>query len=161
MFSSIGWVEVFFIILVGIVVIGPERLPGFILDVRAAIFAARRAINNAKAELTGEFGEFSQEFEQFREPISQAAEWGRMGPRAALTKTLFDGDDSALDAFDPNKMLKEDLGQGPSFSEAAPESGSQESAHDYPTKQRATENNQPDSNQGNKPAAGWSWTDLV
>ncbi|MDN6236452.1 MAG: twin-arginine translocase TatA/TatE family subunit, partial [Corynebacterium flavescens] len=53
MFSSIGWTEIAVIILLAIVVIGPERLPGVIADVRAAIYAARKAINNAKAELNG------------------------------------------------------------------------------------------------------------
>lgn len=163
MFSNIGWFEVIFIILVGIVIIGPERLPGVILDIRAAIFAARRAINNAKAELTGEFGEFSEEFEQFRQPISQAAEWGRMGPRAALTKALFDGDDSALDAFDPKKMLAEDLGDGPALTDDP-----QPQARDYPSHQTSRATN-PGNDGGNAkppaggeaPAGGWSWTDLV
>ncbi|MDY3127860.1 MAG: Sec-independent protein translocase TatB [Corynebacterium sp.] len=96
MFSSIGWFEIFLIALLGLVIIGPERLPGVIEDIRAAIFAARKAINNAKAELNGEFGELGKEFDSIRQPLSQAAEWGRMGPRGLITKALFDGDDSAL-----------------------------------------------------------------
>ena len=54
MFSSIGWLEILVIVLLGLVIIGPERLPGVIMDVRAAVYAARKAINNAKAELSGE-----------------------------------------------------------------------------------------------------------
>ena len=104
MFSSIGWVEIFFIFVVALIVIGPERLPGVIKDIRAAIYAARKAINNAKAELDGEFG---QEFEQFREPINQLASIQRMGPRAALTKALFDGDEQFLDDFDPKKVAEQ------------------------------------------------------
>ncbi|APT92809.1 translocase [Corynebacterium phocae] len=103
MFSSIGWGEIFVIVILGVIIVGPERLPGVIEDVRAAIFAARKAINNAKAELNGEIGEVSQEFESLRGPISTAAQWSKMGPRAALTKALFDGDDSAWDDFDPRK----------------------------------------------------------
>ena len=105
MFSSIGWGEIITLVVVGLIIIGPERLPRFIEDVRAAIFAARRAINNAKAELNGELG---PEFDEFRKPLQQAAEWQRMGPRAALTRTLFDGDDEYLDTFDPKKMMEED-----------------------------------------------------
>lgn len=75
MFSSIGWTEIAVIVLLGIVIIGPERLPGVIMDVRAAIYAARKAINNAKAELQGEMGGLSEEFETLRVPISQAAEY--------------------------------------------------------------------------------------
>ncbi|QGU04282.1 Sec-independent protein translocase protein TatB [Corynebacterium comes] len=105
MFQSIGWLEIFTLVIVALIVVGPERLPGLIEDVRAAIFAARRAINNAKKELNGELGE---EFEQFRKPMEQVAEYTRLGPRGAITKALFDGDDSALDAFDPKKMMEED-----------------------------------------------------
>ena len=60
MFDSIGWGEIFFILIVGLIVIGPERLPGVIEDIRAALFAARRAINNAKAELNGEMGDLGR-----------------------------------------------------------------------------------------------------
>lgn len=105
MFSSIGWGEIFLIVILGVIIIGPERLPGVIQDVRAAMYAARKAINNAKAELNGEFGEMGQEFEVLRGPINAAAEWGRLGPKAALTRAIFDGDDSAWDDFNPKKIL--------------------------------------------------------
>lgn len=105
MFSSIGWTEVFAILVLGLIVIGPERLPGLIQDVRAAVYAARKAINNAKAELSGDLGE---EFEEFRKPLSEVAKWQRMGPRAALTKALFDGDEEFMDSFDPKKIMAQD-----------------------------------------------------
>ena len=105
MFESIGWLEIATLLIVALIVVGPERLPGLIEDVRAAIFAARRAINNAKKELNGDFG---AEFDEFRKPIEQVAQYTRMGPRAAITKALFDGDDAYLDDFDPKKMMEED-----------------------------------------------------
>ncbi|MGV0438387.1 Sec-independent protein translocase subunit TatB [Corynebacterium mastitidis] len=105
MFSSIGWPEVFAILVLGLIVIGPERLPGLIQDVRAAVYAARKAINNAKAELNGDLG---KEFEEFRKPLSEVAKWQRMGPRAALTKVLFDGDEEFMDSFDPKKIMAQD-----------------------------------------------------
>ncbi|HIX79776.1 MAG TPA: Sec-independent protein translocase TatB [Candidatus Corynebacterium faecipullorum] len=107
MFSSIGWVEIFVIVLLGLVIIGPERLPGVIMDVRAAIYAARKAIANAKAELNGEMSGLGAEFDDLRVPLSQAAEWTRMGPRGVITKALFDGDDSAWDDFNPKKMAED------------------------------------------------------
>ncbi len=102
MFDNIGWGEILVLIIIAVIVIGPERLPDLIKDVRAAAYAARKAINNARAELDGNFGE---EFDELREPISKAAEWGRLGPRKAVTKALFDDDDSFLDDFDPKKMV--------------------------------------------------------
>ena len=88
MFSSIGWVEILVIVLLGLVIIGPERLPGVIMDVRAAIYAARKAIANAKAELNGEMSGLGAEFDDLRVPLSQAAEWTRMGPRGVITLSL-------------------------------------------------------------------------
>ena len=107
MFSSIGWLEIITIVLLGLVIIGPERLPGVIMDVRAAIYAARKAINNAKAELNGEMNGLGAEFDDLRVPLSQAAEWTRLGPRGVITKALFDGDDSAWDDFNPKKMAED------------------------------------------------------
>ena len=106
MFSSIGWPEIFVIVLLGIIVIGPERMPEVIKDVRAAIYAARKAINNAKAELNGEMGSITSEFDDIRAPLTQAAQWTRLGPKGAITKALFDGDDSAWDDFNPKKMAE-------------------------------------------------------
>ncbi|MDO4927643.1 MAG: twin-arginine translocase subunit TatB [Corynebacterium sp.] len=107
MFSSIGWPEIFLILLLGLIIIGPDRLPKVIEDLRAAVYAARKAINNAKAELNGEMGEVTKEFEEFRKPINQIASYTTLGPRKAFTKALLDDDDTFLDAFDPKKIMNE------------------------------------------------------
>ncbi|MCS4534912.1 twin-arginine translocase TatA/TatE family subunit [Corynebacterium sp. HS2168-gen11] len=110
MFNSVGWVEIFMILVIALIVIGPERLPGVIEDVRAAIYAARRAINNAKKELNGDF---VSEFEDFRQPLDQIRTIQRMGPKGAITKVLFDGDEETVNALDPKKLLsREDLETG-------------------------------------------------
>lgn len=107
MFSNVGWGEIFFLVVIGLIVIGPERLPRVIQDVRAAIFAARNAIEKAKQDLSNELG---PEFDELSKPIAELATLQRMGPKAALTKTLFDGDSSMLEAFDPKKLVDpEDL----------------------------------------------------
>lgn len=105
MFSSIGWPEIFAVLIIGMIVIGPERLPRIIEDVRAAIFAARKAINQAKAELNGEFGE---EFDELRKPLNQIAQIQRMGPRGMIAKALFDGDEEFMDSFNPDKLMQGD-----------------------------------------------------
>ncbi|WP_367881629.1 Sec-independent protein translocase TatB [Corynebacterium sp. P3-F1] len=113
MFDSIGWGEIFVVILAGLIIIGPERLPGVIMDVRAALFAARRAINDAKEELYGE------EFEEFRKPISTVTEYAAMGPKRAIAKALFDEDGDYLDQFDPRRMMNEDPVTGSDAAAAA------------------------------------------
>lgn len=106
MFDSIGWGEIFVVILAGLIIIGPERLPGVIMDVRAAIFAARRAIDNAKEELYGD------EFDELRKPMSTVTEYAAMGPKRAIAKVLFDEDSSYLDQFDPRQMMDGDPAVG-------------------------------------------------
>lgn len=93
MFSSVGWGEVLIVIIVGIIVVGPERLPRLITDVRALMLAARNAIADARKELEGDFGE---DFEEFRKPLSQLNSVRQMGARGFITKTLLDDDDSFL-----------------------------------------------------------------
>lgn len=159
MFSSIGWVEIATLLVVALIVVGPERLPGLVEDVRAAIFAARRAINNAKKELNGEFG---SEFDELRKPLEQVAEYTRLGPRGALTKALLDGDESALDAFDPKRIMQEDPRDTPDARRRAPQP--------QPSQQQAVQRQ----NQQNPPPAGdprnkgdygsgggFSWADIT
>lgn len=93
MFSSVGWGEVLVLIVVGIIVVGPERLPRLITDLKALLLAARTAIANARQELDQDFGE---DFEEFRKPLSQLNSVRQMGARGFITKTLLDDDDSFL-----------------------------------------------------------------
>lgn len=104
MFSSIGWTEIFYLLVLGLIIIGPERLPGVVEDIKAAIYAARKAINNAKAELNGEFGE---ELKEFKQPIGEIAKLRTMGPKGAIAKVLFDEDESFMDSFDPKKIMSQ------------------------------------------------------
>lgn len=104
-FDSIGWMEIFFIIIIGFIIIGPEKLPGVIEDVKAAIYAARKAINNAKTELNSDFGD---DFDEFRKPLNTVTEYAAMGPKRAMAKVLFDEEEEYLDQFDPKKMMEDD-----------------------------------------------------
>lgn len=94
MFSNVGWGEILLLLIVGLVLIGPERLPHIITDVRAMILAARTAIDDAKQTLTGDLGE---DFDELRKPLGELSELRKLNPKAALTRTLFDGDDTYLD----------------------------------------------------------------
>ena len=48
------------------------------------------------------------DFEEISKPLSELAALQRLGPRAALTKTLLDGDGSFLDALDPKKIMEDE-----------------------------------------------------
>lgn len=112
MFSSFGWGEFFFILILGLIIIGPEKLPSVLEDVRAAIYAARKGIANAKRELNGEM----EDLEEFRKPIDTMTKYASMGPARAMSSLLFDGDEEYLQSFDPRRVLEDDdeAGQVPS-----------------------------------------------
>lgn len=152
MFTDVGWGEILVILVVGLIVIGPERLPRVIQDVRAALLAARTAINNAKKDLNNEFG---ADFDEFRKPVAEIASLTRMGPRAALTKTLLDGDDSIFDAFDPKKVMAEDTAGETERARAALYNNDPRQQ----TTPETTKVQRPDSN--GTAQGGFSWADIT
>lgn len=145
MFSNIGWGEIFFVLIIGLIVIGPERLPGVVEDVRAGIYAARKAINNAKAELNGEF----EGFDEFREPLNTVSEYAAMGPKRAMAKMLFEGDETALDGVDPRKLMEQS--DGPVKSGPRPNSRPRPKPPKPPTQSPDTP----------KAGGGFSWADIT
>ena len=93
MFANVGWGEMLLLLIIGLVVLGPERLPGAIRWTTGAIRQARDYLGNATKDLREELG---PEFEDLRQPISELQKLRGMTPRAALTKHLLDGDESLL-----------------------------------------------------------------
>lgn len=91
MFANVGWGEMLLLLVVGLVVLGPERLPGAIRWTSGAIKQARDYLGGATSQLREELG---PEFEDLRQPLSELQKLRGMTPRAALTKHLLDGDDS-------------------------------------------------------------------
>ena len=91
MFANVGWGEMLMLLVVGLVVLGPERLPGAIRWTSGAVRQARDYVSGATSQLREDFG---PEFEDFREPLSDLNKLRGMTPRAAITKHLLDGDDS-------------------------------------------------------------------
>jgi sec-independent protein translocase protein TatB len=97
MFANIGWGEMLVLVVIGLVVLGPERLPGAIRWTANALRQARDYVSGATQNLREEFG---PEFDDLREPLGELQKLRGMTPRAALTKHLLDGDDSVFKAFD-------------------------------------------------------------
>lgn len=93
MFANVGWGEMLVLLIAGLVILGPERLPGAIRWTSNALRQARDYISGATSQLREDLG---PEFEDLREPLSELQKLRGMTPRAALTKHLLDGDDSFL-----------------------------------------------------------------
>jgi sec-independent protein translocase protein TatB len=100
MFANVGWGEMLVLVIAGLVILGPERLPGAIRWTSSTLRQARDYISGATSQLRDDLG---PEFDDLREPLSQLNKLRGMTPRAALTKHLLDGDDSIFTGkFDPS-----------------------------------------------------------
>jgi sec-independent protein translocase protein TatB len=95
MFANVGWGEMLVLVAIGLVILGPERLPGAIRWTASALRQAREYVTNATDQLRDEMG---PEFDDLRVPLSELQKLRGMTPRAALTKHLLDGDDSLFTA---------------------------------------------------------------
>lgn len=91
MFANVGWAEMVLLVIAGLVILGPERLPGAIRWTSSSLRQARDYISGATSQLREDLG---PEFDDLREPLSELQRLRGMTPRAALTKHLLDGDDS-------------------------------------------------------------------
>jgi sec-independent protein translocase protein TatB len=93
MFGSLSWEHMLVLVVVGLVVLGPERLPGAIRWTSNALRQARDYLSGVTSQLREDLG---PEFDDLRVPLSELQKLRGMTPRAALTKHLLDGDDSFL-----------------------------------------------------------------
>lgn len=117
MFANLGWGEMLLLVVVGLVVLGPERLPGAIRWSIGAVRQARDYLSGATSQLREELG---PEFDEIRAPISELQKLRGMTPRSALTKHLLDGDDSWITGEFENSSVKPQSGQMPTSPPASP-----------------------------------------
>src|SRR5258707_15364139 len=118
MFANVGWGEMLVLLVVGLVIRGPERLPGAIRWTSGALRQARDYVSGATSQLREDLG---PEFEDLREPLSELNKLRGMTPRAALTKHLLDGDDSIFTGnFDKPETSKEKPQSSPAPQPAVP-----------------------------------------
>jgi sec-independent protein translocase protein TatB len=117
-FANVGWGEMLVLVVVGLVILGPERLPGAIRWTANALRQARDYLSDMTNQLRQDIG---PEFDDLREPLSELQKLRGMTPRAALTKHLLDGDDSLFRVLDrPDGSAAQPLPPEPAPSEPAP-----------------------------------------
>lgn len=121
MFANVGWGEMMVLVILGLVILGPERLPGAIRWCSNALRQARDYVNASTKNLRDELG---PEFDDLREPLSELQKLRGMTPRSALTKHLLDGDDSILTG-DFDKPVDASAGSGDPGAEPAAGSSDQ------------------------------------
>jgi sec-independent protein translocase protein TatB len=91
MFANLSWEHILVLVVVGLVILGPERLPGAVRWTGNALRQARDYLSGMTSQLREDLG---PEFDDLRGPLSELQKLRGMTPRAALTKHLLDGDDS-------------------------------------------------------------------
>jgi sec-independent protein translocase protein TatB len=86
---GMGWGELMVLAVVGLFVLGPERLPGAIRTVSAAITQAKGYLAAAREQLDSEqFAELREPLEQLRGPL---ADLRAADPRRAVREFLTTG----------------------------------------------------------------------
>ncbi|GAA4818921.1 Sec-independent protein translocase protein TatB [Actinomycetospora corticicola] len=87
MFESVGWGEILVLALIGLFVLGPERLPGAIRWVADTMRTVREYAAGARDQLRNEIG---PEFDEFRKPLEDLRQIRNMDPRAAVRRSLLE-----------------------------------------------------------------------
>src|ERR1700679_70966 len=99
MFGTPSWEHLLVLVVVGLVILGPERLPGAIRWTSTSLRQARDYLSGVTTQLREDIG---PEFDDLRGPLSELQKLRGMTPRAALTKHLLEGDESIFPGtFDP------------------------------------------------------------
>jgi sec-independent protein translocase protein TatB len=86
-FESVGWGEILVLVVAGLFILGPERLPGAAAWVGQAVRQVRNYATGAREQLRGEFG---SDLDQLRKPLDDLRSLRELDPRRAMRRTLFD-----------------------------------------------------------------------
>lgn len=116
MFDSVGWGEVLVLIVAGLFILGPERLPSAAAWLGKSIRQVKEYATGAREQLRSELG---PEFDELRKPLEDLRGIRNFDARSAVTKHLFDGE-NPLDGFGGNGNGQHPQGYAPKPSAQRP-----------------------------------------
>ena len=87
MFDSVGWGEILVLIVAGLFILGPERLPSAAAWVGRSVRQVKEYASGAREQLRGEFG---SEFDELRKPLEELRSLRDLNPRTAVRRTLLE-----------------------------------------------------------------------
>ncbi|HEX2132889.1 MAG TPA: Sec-independent protein translocase protein TatB [Actinophytocola sp.] len=99
MFDSIGWPEILVIVVAGLFILGPERLPSAAAWLGRNVRKVREYATGAREQLRNEMGD---DFDELRKPLDDLQQLRNFDPRRAVTRHLFDDVDSGNGGTKPN-----------------------------------------------------------
>ena len=114
MFDSVGWGEILVLVVAGLFILGPERLPSAAAWLGRSIRQVRQYATGAREQLRNELG---PEFDELRKPLEELRGLRNFNPRTAATQALF-GDDQP--GVKPNGFAPGPNGVRPSTSRSRP-----------------------------------------
>jgi sec-independent protein translocase protein TatB len=86
-FDSVGWGEILVLIVAGLFILGPERLPSAAAWVGKTVRQVKEYATGARDQLKGEFG---SEFDELRKPLEELRSLRDLNPRTVVQRTLFE-----------------------------------------------------------------------
>jgi sec-independent protein translocase protein TatB len=89
-FESVGWGEILVLVVAGLFILGPERLPSAAAWVGRTTRQVREYATGARDQLRRELG---PEFDELRKPLEDLKGLRDFNPRTAVRRTLFDDDE--------------------------------------------------------------------
>jgi sec-independent protein translocase protein TatB len=98
-FDSIGWSEILIIIVAGLFILGPDRLPSAAAWLGRNVRKVREYATGAREQLRNEMGD---DFEELRKPLQDLQQLRNFDPRRAVTKHLFEDIDVPNGGTKPN-----------------------------------------------------------
>lgn len=99
MFDSIGWTEILILVVAGLFILGPERLPGAAAALGRGVRKAREYATGAREQLRTEMGD---DFDELRKPLQDLQQLRNFDPRRAVTRHLFEEVDTPNGGTKPN-----------------------------------------------------------
>src|SRR5437588_3192273 len=98
---DISWPEFFVLVVAGLFILGPERLPGAAAWLGRTVRQVRDYATGAREQLKSELG---PEFDELRKPLEDLRSLRNFDPRRAVTQHLLD----ATGGYDPRDDLRLD-----------------------------------------------------
>ena len=99
MFESVGWLEILVLGVIGLFILGPDRLPGAAALVGRNLRKLREYASGARDQLRAEMG---PEFDELRKPLQDLQQLRNYDPRRAVAKHIFDDDTYTNGGTKPN-----------------------------------------------------------
>jgi sec-independent protein translocase protein TatB len=89
-FDSVGWSEMLLLVVAGLFILGPERLPSAAAWLGRTIRRLRDYATGARDQLSRDLG---PEFDELRKPLEDLRGLRDLSPRTAVRRALLDPDD--------------------------------------------------------------------